>query len=152
MPGRIMRYVSFALPGCARVCSKRRPSLRRPQPPLYFGLRKAQSIGTVVELPPDRIQGIGHKKHKKTQKTSSTIPVEKRQHSGPVVPFCVFRGYQANRKICSIFPRSTRRPSSMAAVSLQPRSTTKRSARILARMRLYMANLGSTNSSLYASL
>jgi len=51
-------------------------------------------------------------------------------------------------KIRSTFPRSTRRPSSTACSSLQPRSPTTRSASTFARIRLYIANFGSTNSSL----
>jgi hypothetical protein len=57
-------------------------------------------------------------------------------------------GRQPTLNIRSTLPRRTRRPRSSASVSLQPRSRTNRSARILARIRLYIANLGSTNSSL----
>jgi hypothetical protein len=61
--------------------------------------------------------------------------------------FLCFRGYFI-LKISSTLPRKTRRPRSTAADSLQPRSITKRSASSLARIRLYMANFGKTNSSL----
>ncbi len=62
------------------------------------------------------------------------------------------RGGRYREKTCSTLPRSTCWPNATACRSDQPRSTTNRSAKTLARTRLYMLNFGSPNSSLYMSL
>src|SRR3954463_6262783 len=90
-----MRYVSFALPGARRLCSKRRPPVGRPQLPLYFGVQMAQSNSRIMDpFTPMVSRQLATKSTKKHKNGSSVQDFAKQQHPYLFVPFCFFRGYQ----------------------------------------------------------